>query len=48
MIYANVSGIKDPLKQDLAPESCRNQNKNINILTVSHINHDQIHHLRNS
>ena len=36
------------MKQDLALEFCRNQNKVISILTESHINHDQIHHIRNN
>ena len=47
MIYDHVGGIRDPLKQDLALEFCRNQNKVIIILTNTHINHDQIHHIRN-
>ena len=48
MIYANVGGIRDPLKQDLALEFCRNQNKDISILTESHINQDQIHPIRSN
>ena len=48
MIYNHVGGIKDPLKQDLALEFCRNQNKVIRTLTETHINHDQIHHIRNN
>ena len=48
MIFANVGGFKDPLKQDLALEFCRNQNKDFSILTEPHINHDQIHHIRNN
>ena len=47
MIYANVDGIKDPLKQDLALKFCRKQNKYISILTETHIRHDQILHIRN-
>ena len=35
------------MKQDLVLDFCRNQNKVISILTEIHINHDQIHHLRN-
>ena len=42
MIYANVDGIRDLLKQDLALEFCRKQNKYIIILTETHIKHDQI------
>ena len=45
--YDNVCGIADRLKQHLALESCRNQNKGISILTETHINHDQTHHIRN-
>ena len=41
MIYANVAGIKDPLKQDLALEFCLNQYQVISILNESHINHDE-------
>ena len=46
MIYANVVCIRDPLKQDLALEFCRKQNKNISILAETHTKHDQIHHIR--
>ena len=46
MIYDHVGGIRDPLKQDVALEFCRNQNKFISILTETHINHGQIHHIR--
>ena len=35
-------------KELLALEFCRNQNKVISILTETHINHDQIHHIRNN
>ena len=51
MIYDNVGGIRDPLKQDLALEFCREKNKDISILNETHINHDQIHyqiHIRNN
>ena len=49
MIYDHFGSIRDPLKQDVAHEFCRNQNKVINsILTETHINHDQIHHIRNN
>ena len=47
MIFDHVGGIRDPLKQDLAFEFCINQNKVISMLTKTHINHDQIHHVRN-
>ena len=36
------------MKQDLALEFCRKQNKYISILTETHINHDQIRHIRNN
>ena len=48
MIYDHVGGIRDPLKQDLAPEFCRNQEKVISILTETHTNLDPIQHKRNS
>ena len=48
MIYDHVGAFRDPLKQDLAPEFCRNQNRVISILTETHVNHDQIHHIRNN
>ena len=48
MIYANAGGFKDPLKQNLALEFCRNQNNDFSILTETHINHDQIHHVINN
>ena len=48
MTYANVGGVRDPLKQDLALEFCRKQNKCIRILTETHIKHDQILHVRNN
>ena len=48
MIYDNLGGIKEPLKKDLALQFCRNRNKDISILTETHINLDQIHHIRNN
>ena len=48
MIYVNIGGIRDPLKQDLALEFCRKQNKYISILTETHIKHDQILHIRDN
>ena len=48
MIYANVCSIRDPLKQDLALEFYRKQNKYISILTETHIKHDQILHIRSN
>ena len=42
MMYANAGDLEDPLKQDLALEFCRIQNKDFHILTETHINHDQI------
>ena len=48
MIYASVGGIKDLLKQDLALEFCRKQNKYISILTETHVTHDQIRQIKNN
>ena len=45
MIYVNVGGIRDRLRQNLALQLCRNQNKEISILTETYINLDQIHHI---
>ena len=36
MLYANAGGIRDPMKQELALEFCRSQNKDISILTETH------------
>ena len=36
------------MKQHLALEFCREQIKDISILTETHINHDQIHHIRSN
>ena len=44
MIYDNVGGIRDPLKQDLTIEFCRKEPRDISIITETHINHDQIYH----
>ena len=48
MIYGHVGGLRDPMKQDLALEFCRNQSNVISISIEAHINHDQIHHIRNN
>ena len=40
-MYDHIAGISDPLKQDLALDFWRNQNKVISILTKTHIKHDQ-------
>ena len=48
MIYDNFGGIRDPLKQNLAFQFCRNRNKDVSILTETHINFDQIHYIRNN
>ena len=48
MIYENFGSIRDPLKQNLALKLCRNRNKYVSILTETHINLDQIHHIRNN
>ena len=36
------------MKQNLALQFCRNRNKDVSILTETHINLDQIHHIRNN
>ena len=48
MIYSNVGSIRDHLKQDLALDFYRKQNKYISILTETHIKHDQILHIKNN
>ena len=48
MAYANIGGIRDLLKQYQAIEFYRDENKDFSILTDSHINHDQIHHVNNN
>ena len=48
MIYVNFAGIRCPLKQNLALQFCRNRNKDVSILTETHINLHQIHHIRNN
>ena len=48
MLYANVGGIRDPVKQEIILEFCRNQNKDICISSETHINHEQIHQITNN
>ena len=48
MIYVNFGGTRDPLKQNLALQFWRNRNKDVSILTETHINLDQIHHIKNN
>ena len=48
MIYDNFDGIKDPLKQNLELQFCRNRYKDVIISTEEHINLDQIHYIRNN
>ena len=48
LIFVNSYGIRDPLKQNLAIQLCRNRNKDVNILTGTHINLNQIRHIRNN
>ena len=43
----NFGGIRNPLKQNLA-EFCRNRNKDVSILTESHISLVPLHHIRNN
>ena len=47
MLYSNVGGTRDLVKQELALEFWRRQNQDICILAETHINQDQIHQLRN-
>ena len=48
LIYDHIDGMRDPLKQDLLLGYYKNQNKVISILTETHINHSQIHQIRNN
>ena len=48
ILYANVGGIRDPVKQEIALEFCKSQNKDISISTETHIGQDQIHQIRNN
>ena len=48
MLYANVGCIRDPVKQELALEFCRSQNKDICILGETHIGQEQIHQIKNN
>ena len=48
MIYGNFGGTRDPLQQNLALQFCRNRNKDASILTDTHINLNQIHHITNN
>ena len=36
MLYANVGGIRDPVKQEIVREFCRNQNTDTCILGETH------------
>ena len=47
MVYVNFGGIRDPLRQNLALQFCINRNKDVSILTETHVNLDQIHHIKN-
>ena len=38
---------QNSLKQNLLLQFCRSRNKDVNVLTETHINLDQIHHMRN-
>ena len=48
MIYDYFGGVRYPLKQGLALEFCKNKHKVTSILTQTHINHDQIHHIKHN
>ena len=48
MLYANVSGIRDPVKQEIALGFCKSQNKDICISAETHIDHEQINQIKNN
>ena len=48
MLYVNVGGIRDPVKQEIKLEFCRNQNKDICISSETHMNHEHIHQITNN
>ena len=48
MLYANVGGIRNPVKQETVIEFCKSQNKDICILTETHIDNEQIHQIKNN
>ena len=48
MIYNNLGGIRDPLKQNVALQFCRIRSKGVSFLTETHINLDQIHHVKSN
>ena len=48
MFYANVGGIRESEKQEIAIEFCKSQNKDICILAETHIGHEQIHQIQNN
>ena len=48
MRYAKFSGIRDPLKQYLVLQFCRNQNKGVSIFTETHITIGKIHYRKNN
>ena len=48
MLYANVGGIRDSVKQEIATEFCKSQNKDICILAKTHIDNDQSHQIKNN
>ena len=48
MVYTDFCGIRDLFKSNQAPQFCRNQNKDVSILTKTHIKLYQIHHIRNN
>ena len=48
IIYDNFVGIRNPLKQNLALQFCRNRKKDVSNLAETSINLDQIYHIRNN
>ena len=48
MIYVNFGCIREPLKQNLVLQFCRNRNKEVSNLTETHIKLDQIYYIKNN
>ena len=48
MLYANLGGIRDSQKQEIAIEFCKSRNKDICILAETHIGNEQIRKIKNN
>ena len=48
MLYANVGSIRDSVKQEIAIEFCKSQNKDICMLAETHTGDEQIHQIKNN